>query len=250
MKLPNVTPYADCLLVWVDPASTQRTAGGVFLPDWQRGDREATVAVVAASPRMLSAERPLEFPGMDGNRYTYADLVDIPQPGNLVFLRPNTFRPDNEYPGLPGVFIIALDRVLAVVDNDDNLAPFQGLLLAQPVWEDDVRLRPDGVPERFRVLPFGGTVTEVITETDPVPLEGLLRVTHAGNPLRGQEDNISVGRVFAFHRMAFTRHARKQDDIPDGVGPIKHEAFEPRRILINGQSHAIVHRQLVMGQRQ
>lgn len=250
MKLPNVTPYADCLLVWVDPNSIPRTAGGVLLPDWQRGDADATLAVVAASPVTLSAERGLEFPDMDGKRYTYADLVDIPQPGNLVFLRANTFRADNEYPGLPGVFIIALDRVLAVVDNEDNLSPFQGLLLAQPVWEDDVRLRPDGVPERYQTMALGGGRTEVITETDPIPLDGLLRVTHAGNPLRGQADNISAGCVYAFHRMAFTRHARKQDDIPDGTGPIKHEAFEPRRITLNGQTHAIVHRQLVMGQRQ
>ena len=50
MRLPNVTPYADCLLVWVDPESTQRSAGGVYMPEWQRGDRDATMAVVAASP--------------------------------------------------------------------------------------------------------------------------------------------------------------------------------------------------------
>ena len=249
MKIPNVTPYADCLLVWVDPATTQRTASGLYLPEWQRGDQDATLAVVAASPVKLSPERTLEFPDMDGQRYHYADLVDIPQPGNLVFLRANTFRADNEYPGLPGVFIIALDRVLAVVDNDDHLSPFQGLLLAQPVWEDDVRLRPDGVRERFQSLPMAEGVSEVVTETDPLPLEGLLRVTHAGNPMRGQADNISVGQVFAFHRCAFTRHARRQDDIPDGVGPPQLDMFEPRRIMLNGQTHAIVHRQLVMGQR-
>ena len=249
MRLPNVTPYADCLLVWVDPESTQRTASGLYRPEWQSGEKDATVAVVAASPVRLSSERPLEFAGMDGNHYTYADLVDIPQPGNLVFLRPNTFRADNEYPGLPGVFIIALDRVLAVVDNDDHLSPFQGLLLTERVWDDDVRLRPDGMPERFRTMAVGDVRAEVITETDPLPLDGLLRVTHAGNPLRGQEDNISVGGVFAFHRYAFTRHARKQDDIPDGVGKPKLDMFEPRTLLINGHRHAIVHRQLVMGQR-
>ena len=257
MKLPAATPFADHLLVWIDPESCERTEAGLYVPDWQPGDRDATVAVVAAAPLRLSTERRLEFPHMDGRAYTYADLRGIPRRDDLVFLRPNTFKPELEMPGFPGVFIVALDRVLASVGHDDVLTPFQGLLLCEEVWDDDVRQRPDGTRERSTVignqavagLRFAST-TRLVTEVDPLPISGVLRVLHVGPALNGQPDVVQPGDVVACHPMAFARHAKKQDDIPDATEKVQLQIMQPRRIRIGPIEYAVVPRQLVMGVRE
>lgn len=278
METPNVNPRADHLLVWIDVAAADRTESGLYIPDWQPGDKDATKAEVVAVPLDLSRERPLEFANMDGRRYHYSDLRDLPRLGETVYLRPNTFKPELEYPGYPGVFLIALDRVVALGRKGrqlsqqesnfafvpqyapDELLPFQGLLLCDEVWGDDVRQREDGVRERFAFAPRSPTdergfdeeiglpfskQKEIVTEVNPLPIPFTLRVLYSGVPLHGQENVVKPGDVITAHRMLFAYHRVIQEDIIDDTGP-ERMMWQPPKIVIEGHTYAVIPRAMVM----
>ncbi|MGI4873221.1 MAG: hypothetical protein ACRYFX_18830 [Janthinobacterium lividum] len=249
MSLPS--PLRDHLFVQVNAASLDRTETGLYIPDWQPGDKDAVAAEVVAVPVGLSRERPLDYPGMDGRTYTYADLVDLPNIGDTVYLKPNTFKPDLEYPGHPGVFLVALDKVVAVA-GAGGLRPFQGLLLCEEVYGDDVRARSDGVRERVHFTDLGATgasdgthlYRKTILEVNPLPLPFTLRILHAGHPLRGQEGVVAEGDTIIAHRMLFAYHAVKQKDDEEASARWMHE---PPKITIEGRDYAYCPRQCVMG---
>ena len=256
LTLPS--PLRDHLFVRIDAEKLDRTETGLYIPDWQPGDKDAVAAEVVAVPVGLSRERPLDYPDMDGRAYTYTDLADLPKIGDTVYLKPNTFKPDLEYPGHPGVFLVPLDKVVAV-QGAEGLRPFQGLLLCEEVYGDDVRQRPDGVRERVQrtkkhgfdaevALPYHEFV-EVVTEVNPLPLPFTLRILHAGQPLRGQEDVVAEGDTIIAHRMLFAYHALKNaDDDVDG-----HEGrwcWQPPRINISGREYCYCPRQCVMGKQK
>lgn len=243
------SPLRDHLFVQVDLASADLTPSGLYIPDWQPGDKDAQQAVVMAVPLSLS-DRKLGFPNMDGRTYTYRDLQDLPRVGETVFLKPNTFKPHQEYPGHPGVFLVELDKVIAVAASPQDGGPvvaFQGLLLCEPVYGDDVRMGSQGVRERvtFGIDPIteNAPVQQVVVEVDPLPLPFTLRVVHDGPTLRGQPDLVEQGDVVLAHKMCFAWHAVKQKDNEEASA---RWCWQPSSIVIAGKEYAYVPRQCVM----
>jgi co-chaperonin GroES (HSP10) len=250
MSIPR--PLRDHLFVQIDKDKLDRTDSGVYIPDWQPGDKDAQQGIVVATPIALSPERRLANPGMDGQTYSYADLQDLPRVGEVVYLRPNTFKPDMEYPGHPGVFLIDIGQVIAISNKSgmpDFIKPFQGLLLCEEVYDDNVRVREDG--RRYSVRPnpkqpadwpaFMGP--EMIGELDPLPIPFALRVVYDGVPLKGQDNLVGVGDVVIGHRMAFTRHALKNADHQDVSS---RWTWQPTKVTIEGREYCILARQCVM----
>jgi hypothetical protein len=240
MTIPS--PLRDHLFVRVDAESLDRTEAGIYIPDWQPGDKGAVKAEVVAVPLGLSHNRPLDFPGLDGRAYKYADLQDLPRVGETVYLKPNTFSPDTEYPLQKGVFLVPLDKVVAIA-GPKGVRPFQGLLLCEEVYGDDVRQRADGVRERMDFGGMGG-LSVIVAELDPLPIPFTLRILHAGQPLRGQEDVVAEGDTIVAHRMLFAYHPVKQKD-DEETG--ERWMWQPPRIVIDGREYAYVPRQGVMG---
>lgn len=250
--LGTFSPYRDHLLVLVDPETAYRTAGGVLLPEWQRGDRDPCYGTVLAAPQGVSRAG-LGFPDLDGGRYTYADLTELPRVGDTVYFKYNTLKEELEHPEQAGVFLLALERVVAVV-GPEGLRPFQGLLLGEPVWGDDVQVnlftgrREQGTAAFVeRDLPGGNTLqtTEfLVTEAAPLPLPFLLRVLHAGQPLRGQPDVVADGDVVSIHRMAYAYHAVQQDENEQATA---RWCWQAPSLPIGGRELIYVPRQLVLG---
>lgn len=245
------TPYRDHAVIRVDIDAAHRTKSGLWLPDWQRGDRDPVEGVVLAAPQGLS-HAVLPYPDMDGNRYTMSDLVDIPQSGETVYLKYNSLKPDMENPAEPGVFIVNLERIVAVKSAEGVVRPFQGLLLGEEVWGDDVRVNERGQRERVKLTDMGETApgtglhfyNAVVLETDPLPIPFTLRVTHAGQPMNGQAETVAVGDVVTAHRMLYAYHAVKNNDGEEVSG---RWMWQPPKVLIDGREMVFVPRQCVMG---
>jgi co-chaperonin GroES (HSP10) len=248
MAVPR--PLRDHLFVQIDKDKLDRTETGVYIPDWQPGDKDAQQGVVVATPIALSPERRLANPGMDGKTYSYADLQDLPRVGEVVYLRPNTFKPDMEYPGHPGVFLVDIGKVIAVAASVEDGGPvvgFQGLLLCEEVYDDNVYTEEDGT--RARVMYGVDPITpdakaqRIVVELDPMPIPFALRVVYDGVPLKGQTNLAKVGDVVIGHRMAFTRHALKNADHQDVSS---RWTWQPTKVTIEGRDYAILARQCVM----
>ncbi len=253
--MPVPSPLRDHLFVQVDTAALDRTPTGLYIPDWQPGDKDAQQAVVVAVPLSLS-DRRLPYPFMDGYAYAYRDLRDLPRVGETVYLKPNTFKPEWEFPGHPGVFLVALDKVIAVAASPEDggpLVPFQGLLLCEQVYGDDVRMGDKGVRERIGSMNLGMMPEwtrpmihdDVVLELDPLPIPFTLKVLHTGVPLHQQPDLVQVGDVVVAHKMLFAHHAVKQrDDDPDeGRG---RWCWQCSSIVIAGTEYFYIPRQCVM----
>jgi hypothetical protein len=236
MNIPR--PLRDYLFVRLDAAALDRTPSGLYIPDWQPGDKDARQAEVVAVPLALS-DRPLPFANLDGQAYTYRDLRDLPRVGETVYLKPDTFKADLEYPGHPGVFLVPLDKVIAVgasLADGGPIVPFQGLLLCSPVYADDVHVTEAG--QHVSIAESG-----LVEQVNELPLPFVLHIEYAGVPLAGQSNIVRAGDEIVAHKMLFAYHAvrQREDDAPGGRW-----WWQPATIFIDGAEYAYVPRQCVM----
>lgn len=235
MSIPS--PQRDSLFVQVDTASLERTASGLYIPDWQPGDKDAQQATVVALPKTMSGYT-LGFPNLDGGAYVHSDIKDTIARGDTVYLKPNTFRANAELPGYPGVFLVPINKVIAVATHKHSQpVPYQGLLLCKPVYHESVVQQAEGVPVKL------AAGTSLVVELDPLPIPFLLQVLMCGEPLRNQQDLVKVGDIIVAHKMLFAYHAVKQKDNEEASG---RWMWEPSTIIMGGYKYCYVPRQCIM----